>query len=542
MTRWRQTSTSVSQPASRPGWVRGLLRETSRCWFLLGCAVLTAGLFYISYPRVSLSFAAWLMLAPFIWGIFHVRRGWGALLYGWLTGWCAYSALLVWIYPTCLQGGGLSKGLSLAAWLGLSGLLAVQFAVFGGVCYLLKKTGALLPLLAACGWVALEWLHQTIAFYGLGFPWVMLGYTQWNVPQVLYIASWTGVYGISFLLAFTGCCVGWCFAEPGLKKGLGQLLVAVLVFAGVYGAGQYMQQRYNRRLAHPRTLLSVQAALLQPNIDQYQKWTAQYEDAIAYTLEEMGATLAGKNLYLAVWPESVVPGALTDERYFDLFSHIGQQAGVYQVIGSNITGPGYTQQVGAYLLPPAADTLSAYRKIKLVPFGEFIPFENIVRYFVKDVEVLGAVGSFVSGPLEQPLLDAGGVKLGSTVCYESIFPQLWRTQSKSGAQLFVNITNDAWFFNTAAPHQHLAANVLRAVENGRPVLRAANTGFSAYIDALGNIREKSGLFTQEVLTVNVPLPVREHDTFYTQWGDWFAWLCAIVFFTVGISTVIFLYE
>ncbi len=517
------------------------MQEVSRVLFLAVCIIMTAGLFYISYPKVSLSFAAWLMLAPFIWGVSKVRGFWGSFGYGWLTGLCANATLLAWIYPTCLQGGGLSKTLSLAAWLGLSALLAIQFAVFGASCHFLKKMGALFPLLAACGWVALEWLHQTIAFYGLGFPWVMLGYTQWNVPQVLYIASFAGVYGLSFVLAFTGSCVGWCFAEPGLKKGIGQLVVAVLVFAGIYGFGQHMQKRYAHFAENPHSLLSVQAALLQPNIDQYQKWTPQYEDKIAQTLETMGSSLTGQNLYLALWPESAVPGALTEERYFNLFSQIGQAAGVYQVIGSNIFADN-TQQVGAYLLPPAADTMSAYRKIKLVPFGEFIPFGNLLKNLVKDIDVMGALGAFMPGELEQPLLEAGGVKLGTTICYESIFPQLWRAQNNQGAQLFVNITNDAWFFDTAAPYQHLAANVLRAAENGRPVLRAANTGFSAYIDRFGNIRAKSGLFTQEILTVNVPLSVREKSTFYAQWGDWLAWLCALVFFTIGVSTVVFWYE
>ena len=240
--------------------------------------------------------------------------------------------------------------------------------------------------------------------------------------------------------------------------------------------------------------------------------------------------------------ESAIPGSLAEERYFDLFSRIGEQAGAYQVIGSNIFHSEQEQYVGAYLMAPHSEGLSAYRKIKLVPFGEFIPFERVVSYFTKDVEVMGALGGFTPGPTQQPLLEAGGVKLGATVCYESIFPQLWREQNKNGAQLFVNITNDAWFFRTAAPYQHLAANVLRAVENGRPVLRAANTGFSAYIDGFGNIREISHLFPREILTTSVPLSVRPDSTFSAKWGDWIAWLCAIIFFTIGISAIVFVYE
>ena len=530
--------TDVKSPSRLPLF----FHHTSRLFFVAVCAGVTAGLFYISYPKISFSFAAWFVLAPFIWGVCHVRSIWGSVLYGWLTGVLSNALLLSWIYYTCVHGGGLSKPLALAAWLGLSGLLALSWAILGGACHFLKKTGGFFPLLVACGWVALEWLHQTIAFYGLGFPWIMLGYTQWNVPAVLYIASFTGVYGLSFLLAYVGSSVGWCFALPGLKKGLWHLALATLVFASVYGIGRHMQTRYTHFAKHPHALLSVQTAIMQPNIDQYKKWTQQYEDEIAQTLQTMGAQLTDKNLYVTIWPESAVPGSLTDERYYELFSHIAQTSGAHQLIGSNISSQTGDQYVGAYLLSPAANTLAAYRKIKLVPFGEFIPFQSLLNHITQNIEVMGALGSFTPGPKEQPLLEAGGIKLGTTICYESIFPQLWRQLNRQGAQLFVNITNDAWFFDTAAPHQHLAVNVLRAAENGLPVVRAANTGFSAYIDAFGHLKEVSGLFTQQILTPNVPLSVRGKTTFYAQWGDWFAWLCAIFFFTIGISTVVFFYE
>ena len=537
------SSVSIAQKDSS-SWqrVKSILNHTSRWLFLGACLVVSAGLFYISYPKNSFSFAAWMILAPFIWGLCHVRGFWGAVGYGWLAGFLSNTLLLSWIYYTCLHGGGLSQALSLAAWLSLSGLLAVQFAVFSGACYFLKKTDIFFPLLAACGWVALEWLHQTIAFYGLGFPWIMLGYTQWNVPQVLYVASFTGVYGLSFLLALVGASVGWCFGQTGLRKGLWQLVLAAVLFLCVYGFGNHMQKKFARFVNRPHSLLSVKATLMQPNIDQYKKWTPEFEEEIDNTLEAMGKELTGKDIYLAVWPESAVPGSLTEEKYHSLFTDIAQQSGAYQIVGSNIFVSQDEQYVGAYLLAPFGEKLTVYRKEKLVPFGEFIPFKRVFDYFLKDVEVMGALGAFLPGPHGQPLLEAGGVKLGTSVCYESIFPQLWRSQNKRGVQLFVNITNDAWFFNTAAPYQHLAANVLRAVESGRPLLRAANTGFSAYIDAFGNIKQKSHLFTQEMLTVDVPLSVKEQNNFYTQWGDWFAWLCAIVFFTIGISTIVFFYE
>ena len=507
--------------------------------FLLLCALATAWLVYESFPRNSRPELAWFALAPFIWGVTRTKGFWSSFFYSWFTALLFHAGIFYWIYYTCLHGGGLSQGLSLAAWLGLSGLLSVQFAIFGGSCYFLKKTGVFFPLLAACGFVALEWVHQTLAFYGLGFPWLMLGYTQWNAPEVLQIVSFTGVYGLSFALAFTGASVGWAFALPGVKRGVGHMCMAALVFLGLFAFGHYRLP--SQPLRPGKALLSLNAALMQPNIDQYKKWDETFETEITDTLEEMGASLAGTDVMLAVWPESAVPGTLLEDRYFNLFTRGAADSGAYQLVGSNVPD-GDAQYVGAYLLSPDGENLQSYRKIKLVPFGEYIPLEKWIRGAFPDVEVLGELGAFTPGALGQAPLDLGGVALGRTICYESIFPQLWVSQGRQGAKLFVNITNDAWFFNTAAPYQHLAINAVRAAEMGRPVLRAANTGFSAVIDPFGRVEQKSGLFTQEVLRAEVALPVGDKVTFYTQWGDWFAWLCAAIYFTLFISVAVFSYE
>lgn len=507
--------------------------------FLLLCTLATAWLVYESFPRNSRPELAWFALAPFVWGVTRIKGFWPSFFYSWFTALLFHAGIFYWIYYTCLHGGGLSQGLSLAAWLGLSGLLSVQFAIFGGSCYFLKKTGFFFPLLAACGFVALEWVHQTLAFYGLGFPWLMLGYTQWNAPEVLQLVSFTGVYGLSFALAFTGASVGWAFALPGVKRGVGHMCVAALVFLGLFAFGHYRLP--SQPLQSGQALLSLHAALMQPNIDQYKKWDETFETEITNTLEEMGASLAGTDVMLAVWPESAVPGTLLEERYLNLFQRIAADSGAYQLVGSNVPD-GDAQYVGAYLLSPDGGDLQSYRKIKLVPFGEYIPLEKWIRSAFPEVEVLGELGAFTPGAVRQTPLDLSGVALGRTICYESIFPQLWVAQGRQGAKLFVNITNDAWFFNTAAPYQHLAINAVRAAEMGRPVLRAANTGFSAVIDPFGRVEQKSGLFTREVLRAEVALPVGDKVTFYTQWGDWFAWLCAAVYFTLFISVAVFSYE
>lgn len=505
--------------------------------FLILCAAATAVLVKYSYPRASYYALAWVAVAPFIVGLMRVKNLWGAFVYSWFTAVLLYGGVFWWVYRTCYEGGGMTAAQSYGAWLGLSALIGLQFAFWGSSCFFLKKLKFLFPVLAACGWVALEWLHQTIAFYGLGFPWFMFGYSQWNFPQALQLASLTGVYGISFALAFVGVAIGYAFSgKAGFKGGVFQVLAAGVLFGCVCAFGSWTLSR-----PEPKALLSMQAAVMQPNIDQYKKWSPQFEAEILATLQDMGSQLKGSGAMLAVWPESAVPGALTEEPYFDLFDQISVDAGVFQAVGSNILADG-KQYVGAYVMSPFAQEMQEYRKVKLVPFGEYIPMENLVRQVASHVEVLGELGSFTPGPLKQPLLQVSGIPVGLTVCYESIFPQLWLAQNRAGAKLFVNVTNDAWFFESDAPYQHLAVNVLRAVETGRPVLRSANTGVSAIIDRFGHILQSAPLNTRAILRGGVTLPINEAKNFYTQWGDWFAWLCAVFYFTLLISTFVFAYE
>lgn len=504
--------------------------------FLAATACAAAFLFKISYPKPSYSLLAWLALAPFTLGAVRLKSFWGTFWYSWLTGVLVYAGLYHWVFVTCLDGGGLGYWLSAAAWLGLSALMAVQFAVFGGSCFYLKRLQWAFPVLAAMGWAALEWAHEMLALYALGFPWFSLAYSQWNLPQIIQIASFTGSAGVSALAAFTGVSVGYAFATPFLKRGIVQLFLAAAVFLGAYGYGSFVLSR-----PAPRALLSLRAAVMQPNIDQYKKWSPEFEQEIMHTVTQMGARLVGRNIMLAVWPESLTPGPVQEEPYRSLMAGIAQATGAWQAAGSNREENG-KQYVSAFLFSPSGEELTFYDKTHLVPFGEYIPFENAVRKLLPGVGVLGELGSFSPGEWEQPLLQAAQLAFGETICYESVFSSLWRRQARQGAKFFVNLTNDAWFFDTDAPYQHLAVSVLRAAELRRPVLRAANTGISAVIGPDGRILARAELNTRAVLTADVPLPLGPDLSFYAQWGDWFAWLCAAVYFTILLSVMVFAYE
>lgn len=525
--------TQEKQP-QKTCFVLGRLFKTAG-FFLYGlvCAVLTAALFCLSYPKYSCSLLAWLALAPFVWGIYYLGGFWKTFFYSWFAGTVIYASLYYWIFITCYYGGGIGYGLSLAAWLGLAFLMAVQLAIFGGSCFYLKRFRWLFPLLAAMGWVAIEWGHEVLASYVLGFPWFSLSYSQWNIPQVLQVASITGGLGISFLVAFVGLSIGYAFVTPSIKGGIKHMLLAAGLFLLVYGAGA----GYIRYQEKP-SLLRLRAAIMQPNIDQYKKWDQAFEEEIHEIINQMSAQLAGKNITLVAWPESVTPDSVQEEPYDEWFRNVAQVTGAWQVLGSN-RAEKEKMYVSAFLLNPTGAAAGVYDKIHLVPFGEMIPFEKTLRNLFPNVAVLGELGTFTKGNSVQHLMQLDQLPLGSTICYESVFSALWREQSKAGAKVFVNLTNDAWFFDTAAPYQHLAAGVLRAVETRRPVLRAANTGISAIISAQGEILSRAELNTRAILQADISLPLGNEKSFFVQWGNWFAALCVIVFLTTLISVVVF---
>ena len=182
----------------------------------------------------------------------------------------------------------------------------------------------------------------------------------------------------------------------------------------------------------------------------------------------------------------------------------------------------YQLSNSAVLMSPEGEVLSAYDKIHLVPYGEYVPLR---RFFPFIGKLVTAVGDFVPGR-EYTVMEMPGAKIGTLICYETIFPGMVRKFAQKGAGLFVSITNDAWFGRSSAPYQHFSTAVFRAVENRLPVLRAANTGISGFIDAKGRIRIKSDIFVEAVLTDSVILGSFK-KSFYSKYGDLFAFFCII---------------
>jgi apolipoprotein N-acyltransferase len=242
----------------------------------------------------------------------------------------------------------------------------------------------------------------------------------------------------------------------------------------------------------------LKVAILQGNIDQYQKWDDAYEKYIKQRYEGLISHAIEKKVGLIVWPESAVPGWIpNDQQLMDWLTRLIRKSNTYHIVGAVSQREG-KEFNSAFFFAPDGKILDTYDKRHLVPFGEYIPFGGVLK---KWVPYLGELGTFDAGVGSKvfllPLQGRGFMQIEPNVCYEAIFP----FQTK--ADIIVNITNDAWYLKTGAPAQHFAANVFRTIENKTPVIRAANTGISAVIDAHGRVLVRSNLMEEGVFLGDV---------------------------------------
>ena len=305
------------------------------------------------------------------------------------------------------------------------------------------------------------------------------------------------------------------------------LLVFVLVYAyGINGLGKGQRQAHGR---------PVKVALLQPDIGVQRKFDPSLVGLNTRINLQIYNEGCKKRPDLMVFPETTLPFPLFQEPERTLqFLKAVDRCGVPTVVGTyhwHKLQDGYYSSNRAYLLNAKGMTLSWYDKVHLVPFGEYVPLKSVLPFIT---QMVGFKNGFTPGNGTRPLPFARG-NLGILICYEAIFPGIARDEVRQGAEILVNMSNDAWFGKTLAPYQHLAAAVFRAVENRRWLVRATNSGISAFVDPWGRVVERGGLFKREVLVHKV-YP-RKGLTVAARWGDWFAWLC--LFLTGAMAATLF---
>ncbi|MBI2916023.1 MAG: apolipoprotein N-acyltransferase [Elusimicrobia bacterium] len=469
--------------------------------------ILSSFLLFLSFPKGNQEYLAWGALVPLIWAVEN-KNAKQAFWMGWGAGTAAFCGILYWIVPT-FRAAGVSLILGLSSTLLLSSVVGLFYGVFTVLSSLYLQSFAYPSALIFCGtaWVALEHLRS---YLWTGFPWALLGYSQWKFTPMIQISEWTGVYGVSFLLVLFNLIL------YALIKKRKVVLLPTLILGALLIANLYLWVRTKKVSESYSKPLRI--SILQGNIDQYRKWDKTFVREIQNTYSELALESSSQS-DLIVWPESALPGWFPNELELEIWArNLVRKTGKHHILGA-VTQSENQNFNSAFLMDPDGKIVERYDKIHLVPFGEYVPWE---RYLTRWIRVLNMLGGFHKGEKSAPFA-FGNTLLGVNICYEAIFPHLVRKQALAGAEVLVNLTNDGWYLDSAALEQHFSMNVFRAVENRRPVVRAANTGISGVIVPTGNPIQRTEMNQKMICSQEVS--PRKERTIYTRYGDLFAWGC-----------------
>jgi len=491
--------------------------------------VLSGAMIALSFPLPGLYPLAWIAIIPLLYAI-EGQSPREAFRSGMVAGFIAYSALLYWLVIVMTTYGHLPLFVSIPLWLLLAAWLAVFTGLAASATSICESFGIKSAFILPAAWVAADYLRGHLF---TGFPWTMLGHSQYRILPVIQISDITGVFGITALIVLANVVFyriiralsGSTIPYPAKSA---VVLVITMAFTFWYG--------FHRLNTKPPEAKPVKVALIQGNIDQGVKWSPAYQDTTIdiYTSLSLEATSRIKP-DLIIWPESAAPFYFQDDGPPSArIRSLARTIDAYLLFGSpavELRDGKHAYLNSAFLLGRDGSTLGRADKMHLVPFGEYVPMSKLLPFVNRLVQ---GIGDFVPGRAIKPLM-AGDTPLGVIVCYEIIFPEIARAHVNSGSRLLVNITNDAWFGRSSAPYQHLAMTAFRAVETRTPIVRAANTGITSIIDHNGHIRGMTSIFKEAVMT-GESRP-GQSTSFYLRHGDIFAGLCLITTMAVPLFLI-----
>ncbi len=461
----------------------------------------------------------------------HGTAGWRAARLGYVTGAVSALGLLYWTSLVVIQYGGLPLAVGVAIMVALCLAFALFPLLFGWAVGRLVGTFGTAGLLGApFVWVATELLRAHTFFE---FPWCLLGYSQHAFLPVIQVASVTAVYGVSFLLAASSALLAYAVLETRGARRRAAIAGLALLAGGAWGGGAWAMSR-----PIPETGRVV-VGLVQGGIRQEEKGVPEDAGGNVDRHLQLTAEAARRGARLVVWPESAVLFLYDrDAGLATLLRDTVRTHGIHLFFGNDdLETPVSGERrvfVGAKLLSPEGRLTARYRKMHLVPFGEYVPLQPLFTLGGRFAGKLVQEVSDFSPGTEAVTGEVDGHRIGGYICYEAIFPGLVRRFPARGAELLVNVTNDAWYGTTSAPYQHLAMAAFRAVENRRYLVRAANTGITAVVDPWGRVLESTRLFDRTVLVREVPFVAE--TSFYTRYGDVFARACAAIALALVAAT------
>jgi len=493
-------------------------------------ALLSGLLLILAFPKFDLHFIAWIALVPLLLTLKNKSLK-AAFVLSCFTGFVFLKGFFYWLTST--------HGLELSDYFLLGVYLLPYFGLFGLALNFVSQKTKFPPIFAVpLIWISLEYLRANAGF--LAHPWGLLGHTQYlNIP-LIQISSITGVYGVSFLIVTVNAVISesillWLSRrkEASIMQNRPSYLIPTLTATTLLGI--CLAYGFNAISREPESD-KIRVTVIQGNISPELLERAEYnklrvDQHVRLTKEAVNGGLTS----LVVWPETSVPGSL--HKNFPLrntLTTLAMESQAHLLVGSSqrpkFGSSEFRKQNwfnSAVLISHQRRIVKQYNKIRLVPFGEYLPYKDLLPW---PSRFASRASNFIPGK-EYTIFIVDGAKFGVTICWENIFPDHFRQFVKRGANFMLNITNLAWFGETANPYQLEAMGVFRAVENRISVAHAANTGISGFIDPYGRVlgkveKDNKDIFVEGYLTMDVPLSQRR--TFYTLYGDVFAYINLIL--------------
>ena len=502
-----------------------------------------------SFPNIGIAGLAWVapgLIAASALG----KKGWEAFRIGYVAGLAYYLAALYWLLLIPYRWKGIPLAPA-AGWLALSAYCALYPATWVWLITKVESTGAktegqirpgwsartLWALGGAAAWVAWEMIISRLF---TGFPWNLLGATQYQMLPLIQISSFTGIYGVTFLLVWVSLSLVSAtrslLRHPTTRSAwlieiLLPFIVATLIFS--HGIRKLRQDEPVER--------ALKVTLVQPSIPQTLIWDPSRDGERFQQLIQLSEQALTNQTELLLWPEAAVPKLLRyDKEVFESVTGLARRHRVWMIIGADDAEPKDESGQRAdffnssFLLDPQGILTGRYRKRALVIFGEYIP---LIRWLPFGKWFTPIEGGFTPGDRAVPF-ELGELKAKTSVliCFEDIFPHLARTYVDPDTDFLVNLTNNGWFGESAAQWQHATCALFRAVENGLPLVRCSNNGLSCWVDAKGRMRQvfrdrQGSEYGPGILTTEIPLlkqGARRAPTFYRQYGDWLGWGCVAI--------------
>ena len=494
----------------------------------IGAAISTL-LLVVSFPNFNLPLLAWIALAPLLITVARRPRTFSAFVLGWFTGTLFFYSTCYWLTYSMIHYGGLPTWLAYlllfpgAILVGLFPGLAILATAFS-----LQRWQSKALLLTPFFWVAGEWLRLELT----GQLWNALGYSQAEMfgGIVTLPARFGGVYAISFLIVLVNCAIAFIARQRTLRSMLVGLVLVVVVLLSVF-----ISERAVHHRSIPPNYLHVVA--VQPNVpmtpvkstEESQQLLERHLQLSAQGLQQLPADAIPR---LVIWPESPMNFTYgTDKNLQQLIAKFTRDNQTSLLLNSLEVSPNEGAYNSALLINEEGRLIAQYDKIRLMPFGEYVPLPQ----WLGGSLISGIVGDFTPGT-KYTLMPIARKRAGTFICIESAYPWIARRLTDEGADLLINISNDGYLGPTAVMHQHLENVILRAVENGRPLLRVTNSGLSAKIRPDGFVEDVTRGFEPTVRIWEVS--DERTVTFYSKYGDVFVAVCTILT-GVALATLVF---